>query len=158
MQPIELLASPWTWLIIGLLFLGGELLIIGFYLLPLGATAIVVSVFVVFSPWDSQPLNWILPCLAFLVLGSVSLVTIRPFMINLMYKGGQELNVSALINKQALVVETIDPVKGEGRVRIENETWAARSTNEDLIPQGTLVTVNSIVGNHANVAKQEEKS
>lgn len=65
---------------------------------------------------------------------------------------GIQVSSAALAGKSAVVTETIDPVKGTGKARVENETWTARS--EEVIEEGSEVMVDSLQGVTAIVRKK----
>ncbi|NLK38798.1 MAG: NfeD family protein [Clostridiales bacterium] len=56
-------------------------------------------------------------------------------------------NVDAIIGKQALVIEKIDNINGQGLVKINSQIWTARSADPDRIyPEGELVKVVALEG------------
>jgi membrane protein implicated in regulation of membrane protease activity len=63
-------------------------------------------------------------------------------------KGGSEdkikTNTDALINRDAKVVEEINPDKNTGRVSIDGDLWRAKSSSGELIEQNKQVIVISI--------------
>lgn len=63
-----------------------------------------------------------------------------------------QVGSAALAGKSAIVTEKIDPIKGSGKIRIENETWTARADEE--IEAGSEVVVESLRGVTAMVKKQ----
>jgi membrane protein implicated in regulation of membrane protease activity len=148
------LSSPWFWGVTGLLLMLGELLLAGFYLLPLGVAALVAALAAWLLPGFADSERWLWASGVFVASSLASLFTIRPIMLRVMYKGGGEFNVDALVHQQALVTEDIDPVRGTGQVRIGREAWAATSEKELAIPAGSTVEVVSIQGNRAVVRSQ----
>jgi membrane protein implicated in regulation of membrane protease activity len=148
---LEVASQWWAWAILAVLLLLGELLFIGFYLLPLGVAAAVAALAAAVSPLPALPYGWLVPCAVFLVASPILLLTLRPFMVRTMYGGGQALNLDALVQREARVLEAINPATGQGQVRIERETWAASSADGVAIPAGATVTVTEIKGNRAVV-------
>ena len=55
-------------------------------------------------------------------------------------------NVENVIGKTAKVSRQIDNVNSMGEAVLEGETWTARSENNDIIAEGTLVTVVAVEG------------
>lgn len=55
-------------------------------------------------------------------------------------------NAYSNIGKTGIVISDIDPISGKGQVKIENEVWSAKSTNQEIITKDTLIRVDSIEG------------
>ncbi len=55
-------------------------------------------------------------------------------------------NVENVIGKTAKVSRQIDNVNSLGEAVLEGETWMARSENNEIIAEGTLVTVVAVEG------------
>jgi membrane protein implicated in regulation of membrane protease activity len=147
----EIVGTWWAWVILAIALFLGELLIIGFYLIPLGAAALIAALGAFLSPLPASPYGWLVPCVVFIVTSPILMVTIRPLMVKLMYTGGRRLNLDALVGHDARVTESIDSVSGKGQVRIDRESWAASSADGQPIPAGTVVDVLEIRGNRAIV-------
>jgi len=147
----EVIAVWWAWVMFATLLFLGELLFIGFYLLPLGVAALVAALGALLSPLPAEPYGWLVPCVIFLAASPLLMVTLRPFMVRMMYTGGRALNLDALVDQEALVTEAIDPMTGKGQVRIGRETWSASSAEDQAIPEGEAVNVLEIRGNRAVV-------
>lgn len=155
-----IIASPWTWLITGLVFVLLEMLVAGFYLLPMGLAALgaaCASLIVTFMMAERGWWNVVMPPTAFMVFSIVLFVYGRPWMLRFMYDSRAEFNTNALIGQQALVVETIDPTIRKGAARIGGEVWAATTLDSSVIPENTVVTVTAINGNRAVVQSDGPK-
>lgn len=63
--------------------------------------------------------------------------------------------VKALIGRDALVIEPIDNVTNQGRVRISGETWKAQSVSGKPFPSGVVTVVHRIEGVTAFVEPKE---
>ena len=150
----ELVGAWWAWAIVAILLFLGELLFIGFYLLPLGVAALIAAGSAALSPLPADPYGWLVPCVVFLLAAPILMLTLRPFMVRMMYTGGRRLNLDALVGQEARVTEAIDAVTGKGQVRIDRETWSASSAHGQPIPEGAIVDVIEIRGNRA-VVKQK---
>jgi membrane protein implicated in regulation of membrane protease activity len=72
------------------------------------------------------------------------LLVLRRFFVHRLGGPGVPSRTEALQGKLAEVTETIDPVRGSGRVLVEGHDWAARSTVA-LVP-GTRVRVDGADG------------
>lgn len=63
--------------------------------------------------------------------------------------------VQALIGRDALVIEVIDNVTNQGRVKIAGETWKAQSAHGQPISAGVVTVVQRIEGVTAYVGIKE---
>lgn len=66
-------------------------------------------------------------------------------------------NAYSVIGKKGLVISDIDPISGEGQVKVDNEVWSAKTQGDTIIPKDTIITVTAIEGVKA-VVSDEEKS
>ena len=55
-------------------------------------------------------------------------------------------NVDAIIGKKCIVVEEISNIHGKGAVKLGAQVWRARSNDDSVIEEGSIVTVESISG------------
>ncbi|WP_299869923.1 NfeD family protein [uncultured Hoeflea sp.] len=131
--------GPWSWWIVGLLFLGLEILIPGVFLLWIGLAALVVGG-VSFALWDWPTWSWQLQFLAFAVLSlGFAMVGRRVSTV-----GGDSdqpmLNrrVEGLVGRTATLEQPIS--EGQGRVRLDDTTWIVRGPD---LPAGTQVRITS---------------
>ena len=148
---LEIINTWWAWAILSLVLFLGELLFIGFYMIVLGVAALIAGVSTLVFPFPASPYGWLVPCIAFLLASVALLLTLRPWMVRVMYAGGRPLNLDALVGQEARVVVAIDPVTGNGQVRIERELWSASSALGVPISEGATVEVLEIRGNRAVV-------
>jgi membrane protein implicated in regulation of membrane protease activity len=76
----------------------------------------------------------------------ISFFSIRPFMLRYGYKTGNKVhtNRDGIIGKTAVVVETIDNSQNKGLIKIDGDTWSARSLDNTLLPAGSNVIVDQI--------------
>jgi len=64
------------------------------------------------------------------------------------------MNVYTILGKKAIVSQTIDNLKGQGKIKIDGDMWSARNSDGDeLINEGDTVEVISIEGVKAMVRK-----
>ena len=56
------------------------------------------------------------------------------------------MNSKEKIGKKGIVISDIDPIKGTGLVKINGETWSAKTDNEAPIAKDIEITVLSIDG------------
>jgi membrane protein implicated in regulation of membrane protease activity len=76
---------------------------------------------------------------SFVVVMTVSLVTLRSGLLSRIGGRGLPSRTGPLVGRQGIVTHEILPAVGSGRVNVGGEDWAARSS--DPIPVGTTVRV-----------------
>ena len=92
----------------------------------------------------------------FLALSGLSLAMVRPLAKKFLIPGYSATNADRVIGQEAVVTQTIDNLHGQGQVNIAGQTWTARSQDDTVIPEGTLVRVLRIEGVKVFVALKEE--
>jgi membrane protein implicated in regulation of membrane protease activity len=131
--------GPWNWWIAGLLLLGFEVVLPGFFLLWLGLSAIVVGTITLTIGFEAAWWPWQVQVIVFGILSLLLAVLGRRWMSSrgeesdrpdLNDRGGQ------LVGRAATLEDPI--VNGQGRVRIGDTVW--RVDGPDL-PAGTRVMV-----------------
>ncbi len=83
----------------------------------------------------------------FLAVSLILLIFTRPAAVRFMNQKTENTNVYSLLGEKAVVTETIENLKGTGRVMIKGVDWTAR-TKEDgsVIPVDAVVTVQEVQG------------
>ncbi len=84
------------------------------------------------------------PWAAFVVATSVLLYLGRPLARRFQQQRITPSNVDAVIGREGIVLETIDPIQNTGRVRIGSDEWRARA--DDQIQSGERVCVLGVEG------------
>ena len=79
----------------------------------------------------------------------------RPIAMKYMNKNVQKTNVDSLKGEKAVVIQTIDNLKGTGQVVIRGMEWSAKAREDKIIKEGTVVKVITVEGVKAVV--EEEK-
>ncbi len=92
----------------------------------------------------------------FLALSGLSLALVRPLAKKFLSPGYSATNADRVIGQEALVTQAIDNLHGQGQVNIAGQTWTARSQDDTMIPEGTLVRVLRIEGVKVFVSPKEE--
>ena len=92
----------------------------------------------------------------FLVLSGLSLALVRPLAKRFLAPGYSATNADRVIGKEAVVIQEINNLLGQGQVKIAGQAWTARSQDDCVIPEGTIVTVLRIEGVKVYVAQQED--
>ena len=90
--------------------------------------------------------NIIIQAVLFLVISLVLLFVTRPIAVKYFNNNIAKTNVENVIGKTAKVSRQIDNVNSLGEAVLEGETWMARSENNEIIAEGTLVTVVAVEG------------
>ena len=90
--------------------------------------------------------NIIIQAVLFLVISLVLLFVTRPIAVKYFNNNLAKTNVENVIGKTAKVSRQIDNVNSRGEAVLEGETWMARSENNEIIAEGTLVTVVAVEG------------
>ena len=65
-------------------------------------------------------------------------------------------NAYSIIGKTGIVVSDIDPILGEGQIKVEHEVWSAKTNSKEIIKKDTIVKVESIDGVKAVVSVMDE--
>lgn len=87
-----------------------------------------------------------LQMLLFLVLSSVLLACLRPFIKKFIKPRVTATNTDSVIGSAGYVTEDIDNLSARGQVKLGGMFWSARSTSGNPIQQGTKITVDKIEG------------
>lgn len=83
---------------------------------------------------------------AFIVVSGAALYFTRPLVKKYVNGRVQATNADKIIGAECRVTETIDNISGTGAVYVDGKTWTARSENDEIIPEGELVTTVRIEG------------
>lgn len=129
------------WLILSGLFLIIEIFNVGFLIFwfAIGALIAMVVSFVI----DSV----IIQATIFLITSTILLFATRPFVNKILPKDSFiKTNSNSIEGKIGKVIVDIEPIEGKGQVKIESETWSAKSANNTYISKDTEVIVEKIEG------------
>jgi len=135
----------WSWWILGLILLGAEVLLPGFFFLWFGIAAILIGISAVLIDWP-----WQMQLLGFVVL------SVATALIGRRFAGTGEgetadphlnLRASRLEGQTFVLTEPI--VEGRGRIRIDDSVWQVRGPDA---PVGARVVVTGAEGTILNVA------
>lgn len=94
----------------------------------------------------------------FLVASAATLYFTRPLVKRYVNSRVEPTNADMVIGKECRVTETVDNIAGTGSVYVDGKTWTARSADDEVIPEGTLVTAKSIDGVKLIVAAPEKET
>ena len=140
------------WLIVMVLFLVVEAATVGLVCIwfAVGSLAALLAAMCGAQLW--------LQIVLFLVASAATLYFTRPLVKKFVNNKVEPTNADMLIGKECRVVETIDNLSGTGAVYVDGKTWTARSADDEVIPEGTLVTAKSIDGVKLIVAAPEKET
>lgn len=129
----------WSWWVLGLVLLGIEVLVPGFFFLWFGIAAILIGVSALLIDWP-----WQLQVLGFVVLSVVTALAGRRFAGN---PNGETADPHLNLRGERLAGRTFilsEPiVEGRGRVRVDDTVWRIHGPDA---PAGARVTVTGADG------------
>lgn len=137
----------WGWLIVAMIFFLAEVFTAGFVLAAFGVGAVAASL-LAFLGFGSE---W--QMVMFIVVSALSIFYSRRFADRITGPQAEGVGVDRVLGKQAVVLETIDPLHARGRVRVEREEWRAESLNNELIPVDSIVEIVRVEGTRLIVKK-----
>ena len=129
-----------VWLVLLLLFAGGEAATVGLTSIWFAAGALCALIAALLGGQ-----LWIQIAL-FLAVSALCLLAVRPLAKWHLNSKVEATNADRVIGEQAQVTEDIDNIRGKGAVVIRGVTWTARSEDGSSVPAGTLVKVLRIEG------------
>ncbi len=93
----------------------------------------------------------------FIVATGIFLTVTFPYMSRLRHKPHVSTNSELDVGKTAEVIEEINTDKGTGRARLNGVDWCAVPENpDDVIPEGSIVTVVNVRGTKLTVVLKSE--
>lgn len=98
-----------------------------------------------------------LQILVFLIASIVLLIFTRPVAMKYFNKNRIKTNVETMAGKKAIVTEQVDNLKGTGKIVTDGMEWTARSKDDTVIEEGSVVTVLEVQGVKAIIKKGEEE-
>lgn len=135
------------WLILAGIFVIVEIATVGFLIfwLSLGSLCAMLTSF--FTD------NIIIQTAVFVVTSVLFIFLTRPLAKKLAKTDNTLVtNAFSIIGKKAIVIKEINPTLGVGQIKIDGQVWTAKSTNEEIISEGTEVLILNIDGVKAVVS------
>lgn len=132
------LSPPWIWLTVGLVLMIAELIAPGFYLIWVGAAAILTG-FIAFSG-----IGGVAQVFCFAVLTVVSIIIARRW-----FKAYPIETADPLLNNRAAqmvgeIVTVVEPISGgDGRVKVGDSEWIAHGNDAAVGAKLRIVGVNA---------------
>ncbi len=128
------------WLIVAGICLVIEIATVGFLVFWFGIGALFAMITSFFTD------NLIIQTVVFILSSTVLLFFTRPFVNKFSPKEKVKTNAFSIIGKKGIVTQTINPITGEGQVKIGSEVWSAKSSEDVKIEKGLEVEVLDIDG------------
>ena len=127
-----------AWLIVAVALFIGEMICPIFFMFWFAVGALLALVTSLITS------NLIAQFVVFFVSTILFILFIKP-LTNGLFKNNtkDELNMNGIVGKNAIVIDTIDNLKGTGQVKVNGEVWKAISENESEIisPDAQVVIV-----------------
>lgn len=140
------------WLIIAIIFFILEMMGPGFLLFWVGIGALITTFVSLFVD------NIAIQIGIFTISSTILLFCTRSFANKVTKHDNTPTNVFSIIGKKGIVTKKIDSVHGVGQIKVNEEIWSAKSSTDDIIPEGTEVTILEVNGVKAIVEKCKEKT
>jgi len=103
--------------------------------------------------------NIIIQTVVFVISSGLLIFLTKPFVNKYINKKTIPTNAFALIGKRGIVTKDINNVEGVGQIKVNGETWSAKSTNENIIiKKDTEVEIEKIDGVKAIVKELENSN
>lgn len=128
------------WVILSGIFFVIEIATVGFLVFWFGVGALIAMVVSLFTS------NLAIQTAVFILSSTVLLFFTRPFVNKFSQNEEVQTNAFSIIGKKGIVTKTINPITGEGQVKIGTETWSAKSADEAKIEKGMEIEVLDIDG------------
>ncbi|MFP4697191.1 MAG: NfeD family protein [Eubacteriales bacterium] len=90
----------------------------------------------------------------FFVSSFILLYYTRPLAIKVFKIGNTKTNVESIVEKIGIVTEKIDNIKGTGLIKIDGQVWTARSHQDEIIEEDSIVMVKEVKGVKLYVIKK----
>lgn len=130
------------WLIIAGIFFVIEIFTVGFFIFWFGIGALAALLVSIFFPQ-----NLVLQIVVFLIVSIILLFATKPLVNKFTKKDKKiETNAYSIIGKTGIVTQDINPTHGVGQVKISNEVWSAKTSDNSIIEKGSQIEVVSIDG------------
>lgn len=128
------------WLIAAGVFFIIEIATVGFLIfwLAIGALLAMVTSFLTN--------NIAIQTAVFVISSAILIPLTKPFVDRFTKKDSIPTNSYSLIGKKGIVTKDINSISGTGLVKVNGETWSAKTEDESVIPQSTEIEVISIDG------------
>ena len=99
-----------------------------------------------------------IPLIVF-VISSIGLIFLTKPLVKKLNKTDDTIatNAYSVIGKKAIVTQDINPTLGYGQIKVNGETWSAKTISDNIIPKDSEVIIKNIEGVKAVVELLNEK-
>lgn len=133
------------WLIAAGIFFIGEMLTTGFLIFWLGIGSLLALVVSLFTT------NLFIQTAVFVISSILLILFTKPLVDRFSKKDTVPTNVYTLAGKKGVVIESIEPKKGKGLIKVGGEVWSALCEEDIVIPKDSEVEIVRIQGVKAYV-------
>ena len=129
-----------TWLIVAAFCFIAEIITVGFFVFWLGIGAL-LSMLLSFVT-DSIVLQigvWV-------IASTLMIIFTKPLVNKYLKTKTIPTNVYTILGKKALVTEEINNALSKGQIKVDSDVWSAKSIDNTIIPEGTIVEISKIEG------------
>ena len=145
--------SMWQiWLILSGIFVVIEAVTVGFLFFWFAVGALIALVSSLFIS------NVLYQAYIFLISSSLLIIFTKPLVSKFKNVPDVKTNAFSIVDKVGKVTVDIDPINGKGQVKVNGDTWSAKSINDEPIPVGTEVIIERIDGVKVLVRKAKQTS
>lgn len=141
-----------VWLITAGVFFVLEIFTVGFLVFWLGIGALLAMLISFVTE------SIIIQTTIFVLSSGLLIFATKPLVKKITKTDTVKTNVYSLIGKKAIVTEDINWATGTGQIKIEGQSWSAKTKDQVNIPKGTEVEIESIEGVKAFVKPLKEYS
>ena len=129
------------WIILAGLFFVIEMATVGFLVFWFGIGSLIAMIVSIFTT------NLAIQTAVFVFSSTLLLFFTRPF-VNKFTKDDTNVQTNAysVIGKKGIVIKEIDPISGQGQVKIGTEVWSAKTLGDKKIKEGSQIEVTEIDG------------
>ena len=128
------------WLIAAGVFFIAEIATTGFLIFWLGIGALLAMI----TSFIANSI--IIQTIVFVVSSCILIPLTKPLADKFIAKKTVPTNSYSLISKHGIVIVDINPIEGVGQVKVNGETWSAKTEDESIITKGTEIEVIKIDG------------
>ncbi len=82
----------------------------------------------------------------FVVVSAATFIFVRPIAVKLCRAKETPTNVDSIVGMEGIVLENIDNLRSEGRVKVNGLDWSAKSENGVVISKDTIIVVKKVEG------------
>ena len=128
------------WLILAGIFLVVEIATVGFLVFWFAIGALIAMIVSFFTG------NLAIQTGVFIISSTILLFLTRPFANKVTSTQTVQTNAYSIIGKKGIVTQAIDPISGQGQIKVGSEVWSAKSVDDSKIDEGMEVEILNIDG------------